>query len=85
MSHTVTRNDGIQISWVCALCGLNSVQNTESSYLRHLDDIHIDQLEEQQQINENGYQQWRDKLIKQAFKLNHIKCVEITPMMPEIS
>jgi hypothetical protein len=57
-------------AWVCSLCGLASRQNYESAYVRHLDDLHVDELEEKtQQLSQIDFNQWRNQITKQAFIL----------------
>jgi len=68
MPQTKTGSD---LGWKCSLCGLSSVQKAESSYIKHLEDLHGDQLEEQQTSNAAGYNQWREHLINQAFKTSY--------------
>ena len=63
MPQAKTRTD---LGWLCSLCGLSSVQRAETSYIKHLEDLHGDQLEEQQTAG--GYKEWRETLINLAFK-----------------
>jgi hypothetical protein len=73
MSHPAARNDGLAIAWICSLCRLSSRQNSESAYVKHLDDLHGDQLEEEQQRNPKGFQKWKEKMTRQAFLLANQK------------
>jgi hypothetical protein len=73
MNTLVARNDQFPIAWVCSLCSLASFQKSESAYVKNLDDLHGDQLEEEQQRNPKGFQKWKDQMTKQAFLLANQK------------
>jgi hypothetical protein len=58
-----TATENTVVSWICPLCKLSSRQKSESSYERHLQDLHIEQLEEQERRDS----EWKQSLTKQAF------------------
>jgi hypothetical protein len=70
MPEAQSNPDAGQVAWVCTLCGLNSRQKAETSYIKHLEDLHYDQLDEQKASNSGGFKQWRESLINAAFKLS---------------
>ena len=59
-----------QSSWSCSLCGLRSSQTDQASFLRHVQQVHLIEVEERRSHPNDGYRIWMNGLIAAAFPSN---------------
>jgi hypothetical protein len=55
------------VVWICTICNLGSFQTTEDAWVRHLEQLHADQLEEKRQDLAGDFDAWREDLKRKAF------------------
>jgi hypothetical protein len=54
-------------AWICPLCNLRSLQFDASAFLRHLDQLHKEEVDSRSNASATEALVWRDDLIQRAF------------------
>jgi hypothetical protein len=55
------------VVWMCPTCNLGSFQKREDAFLRHLEQIHADELDEKRHDPNIDFEEWREDLKRKAF------------------